>query len=103
MVTPCFKFSEGVNFIKFRETRFVANLMMGKRLLNLKEAVQSAFRNSNFVKYAEKSTWFDLHTLNQEDSVCTQFGLLENLKKIVGLLMPILVLLRLFDSDILCT
>ena len=60
------KFSEGVDLIKFCETRFAANLMMGERLLNLKEAVQNAFLDSNYVKYAEKSTWFDLHTLNQE-------------------------------------
>ena len=95
------KFSEGVNLIKFCETRFAANLMMGERLLNLKEAVQNAFLDSSYVKSAEKSTWFDLHTLNLEVALSLDFW--RNLKKIVGLLIPVLVLLRLFDSDNPCT
>ena len=47
---------------------------MGERLLNLKEAVQNAFLDSNYVKYAEKSTWFDLHTLNQEVALSLVIG-----------------------------
>ena len=93
-------FSKGVNLIKFCETRFAANLIMGERLLNTKEAVQSTFLESSYVKYAEKSTWLELHSLNQEVALSLDFW--RNFKKIVELLMPVLVLLRLFDSDIPC-
>ena len=39
-------------------------VIITQRLLNTKEAVQSTFLESSYVKYAEKSTWLELHSLN---------------------------------------
>ena len=87
-------------YVKFGETRFATVILVGMRLLKLARSTKAAFNDEELQSYAQKQRWRDAYTIASDTAVDASFW--RKLKGLMDVLQPLLILLRLFDSDVPC-
>ncbi|XRB25433.1 DUF659 domain-containing protein [Pseudoscourfieldia marina] len=90
-----------LRLVKHGETRFGTMLMLSERLLAMKVPIQDAFDDTAYLAKAMKADWKALH--QEIWAIVRSAAFWEELQKIVDMLMPAFLLLRMMDGDTACT